>query len=261
MIGFGSQNKFLSVNRLLILLLIFNSCDLLVDTGFDSDFDGIADIYDECPTIQGTKELNGCPDIEVSSICYGDNGCWVRLYTDFEMDENGYYKIPFEDNGGFSRFNVHIESSAVKQDCQYNGVSVISSSFDSNTFYEIESGISFTMPLYSPFNSLFSQSGNPIKIKDTIVTLDYFQGTIQEVVQSTRVYHDVKDKQECFGWSEPYSGPTPSVTGDCIMYSKRIVGPIPNLFKGDTIKIFSRTNFDCGNRSKYLKDSLSVIII
>ena len=258
MIGFVSKNEFLGVSRFIILFSIFISCDLLVDDGFDSDFDGIADIYDECPTIQGTKELNGCPDIEVSSICYGDEGCWVRLYTDYEMDQNGYYKIPVVNNG---RFNVHIESSAVKQDCQYNGVSVISSSFDSNTFYEIESGISFTMPLYSPFYSLFSQSGNPIKVKDTVVTLDYFQGTIQEVVQSTRVYHDVKDKQECFGWNDPYSGPTPSVTGDCIMYSKRIVGPIPNLLKGDTIKIFSRTNFDCGNRIKYLKDSLSVIII
>ena len=258
MIGFGSQHKFLSVNRLLILLLIFNSCGFFMEDDTDSDFDGIADIYDDCPVVSGIKELNGCPDIEVSSICYGDEGCWVRLYTDYEMDENGYYKIPVVDNG---RFNVHIESSAVKQDCQYNGVSVISSSFDSNTFYEIESGISFTMPLYSPFYSLFSQSGNPIKVKDTVVTLDYFQGTIQEVVQSTSLYHDVKDKQECFGWSEPYSGPTPSVTGDCIMYSKRIVGPIPSLFKGDTIKIFSRTNFDCGNRSKYIKDSLSVIII
>jgi len=243
---------------LLFLILTLTSCGFFMEDDTDSDFDGIADIYDECPTIQGTKELNGCPDIEVSSICYGDEGCWVRLYTDYEMDENGYYKIPVVDNG---RFNVHIESSAVKQDCQYNGVSVISSSFDSNTFYEIESGISFTMPLYSPFYSLFSQSSNPIKVKDTVVTLDYFQGTIQEVVQSTRVYHDVKDKQECFGWNDPYSGPTPSVTGDCIMYSKRIVGPIPNLFKGDTIKIFSRTNFDCGNSSKYLKDSLSVIII
>ena len=244
--------------RLLILFLIFNSCGFFMEDDTDSDFDGIADIYDECPLLVGIKELNGCPDIEVSSICYGDEGCWVRLYTDFDKDENGYYKIPVVNNG---RFNVHIESSAVKQNCQYNGVSVIASSFDSNTFYEIESSISFTMPLYSPFNSLFSQSGNPIKVKDTVVTLDYFQGTIQEVVQSTTLYHDVKDKQECFGWDEPYSGPTPSVTGDCTMYSKRIVGPIPNLFKGDTLKIFSRTYFDCGNRSKYVKDSLSVIII
>ena len=174
------------------------------------------------------------------------------------MDENGYYKIPVVDNG---RFNVHIESSAVKQDCQYNGVSVISSSFDSNTFYEIESGLSFTLPLYNPFQSLYTQGGNPIKLKDTIVTLDYFQGTIQGIVQETSIYHDVKDKMECYGWDEPFSGPTPLVTGDCKMYSKRIVGPIPNLFKGDTIKIYSQTYFDCGNFSEQKRDSLSVIII
>ena len=45
------------------------------------------------------------------------------------------------------------------------------------------------------------------------------------------------------------------------MYSKRIVGPIPNMFKGDTIKIYSQTYFDCGNFSEQKRDSLSVIII
>ena len=56
--------------------------------------------------------------IESYSICYGDDGCQVRLYTDFEIDENGYYKIPVVNNG---RFNVHIENNAVKSECQYNG--------------------------------------------------------------------------------------------------------------------------------------------
>ena len=55
--------------------------------------------------------------------------------------------------------------------------------------------------------------------------------------------------------------PQISLTGDCKMYSKRIVGPIPNLFKGDTIKIYSQTYFDCGNFSEQKRDSLSVIII
>jgi len=45
------------------------------------------------------------------------------------------------------------------------------------------------------------------------------------------------------------------------MYSKRIVGPIPNLFKGDTLKIYSETEFDCGNNSKMVRDILRVIII
>ena len=205
--------------------------------------------------------LSSCSkDNNENSIC-PDGDCWVRLYTDFEKDSNGFHHVSpewFSETSG--RFNLHIESSPTVVRCQYNGVSVVSSRFDSNTFWEVESGLSFTFGLYNPFESLYTQQGNIIKVRDTTVTLNYFQGEIIPVVQETSIYHDVKDKMECYGWSNPYSGTTPLETGNCILYSKRIVGPLIREIIGDTLKIYSETFFDCGMNSESVRDSISVII-
>ena len=75
---------------------------------------------------------------------------------------------------------------------------------------------------------------------------DYFKGEIIPVVQNTTIVHDVLDKMECYGWTNPKRGPTPLETGNCIMYSKRIVGPLIQEMIGDTLTIYSETNFDCG---------------
>ena len=195
-----------------------------------------------------------------NSIC-PDGDCWVRLYTDFEEDSKGFHLVTpewFSETSG--RFNIHIESSPTIGRCQYNGVTVVSSRFDSDTFWEVESGLSFTFGLYNPFESLYTQQGNIIKVRDTTVTLNYFQGDIIPVVQETSVNHDVKDKMECYGWDNPKSGPTPRETGNCILYSKRIVGPLIREMIGDTLKIYSETFFDCGLNSESVRDSISVII-
>ena len=193
------------------------------------------------------------------SVC--PNGdCWVRLYTDFEVDENGYHHVtPQWDNESSGRFNINIESAPTNKECQINGVPYILSKFSSDSFWEVESGLSFTFGLYNPFESLYTQQGDIIKVKDTIVTLDYFQGTIIPVVQETYITHDVKDKMECYGWTNPGSGPTFNETGNCAMYSKRIVGPLIKEMVGDTIKIYSETIFSC-KRDKRVRDSISVII-
>lgn len=205
--------------------------------------------------------LSSCSkDNNENSIC-PDGECWVRLYTDFEEDSNGYHLVTpewFSETSG--RFNLHIESSPTIGRCQYNGVTVVSSRFDSNTFWEVESGLSFTFGLYNPFENLYNQQGNIIKVRDTTVTLNYFQGEIIPVVQETSVNHDVKDKMECYGWDNPYSGTTPLETGNCILYSKRIVGPLIREMIGDTLKIYSETFFDCGMNSESVRDSISVII-
>jgi len=205
--------------------------------------------------------LSSCSkDNSESGIC-PNNDCWVKLYTDFEEDSNGYHNVRpewFSETSG--RFNLHIESSPTIGRCQYNGVTVVSSRFDSDTFWEVESGLSFTFGLYNPFESLYTQQGSIIKVRDTVVTLDYFQGEIIPVVQEISVNHDVKDKMECYGWDNPKSGPTFSETGNCILYSKRIVGPLIRKMIGDTLKIYSETYFDCGMNSESVRDSISVII-
>ena len=205
--------------------------------------------------------LSSCSkDNNENRIC-PDGDCWVRLYTDFEQDSNGYHLVKPEWSSEISgRFNLHIESSPTIGRCQYNGVTVVSSRFDSDTFWEVESGLSFTFGLYNPFESLYTQQGNIIKVRDTTVTLNYFQGEIIPVVQETPVNHGVKDKMECYGWDNPKSGPTPTETGNCILYSKRIVGPLIREMVGDTLKIYSETFFDCGMNSESVRDSISVII-
>jgi len=190
-----------------------------------------------------------------------DGECWVKLYTDFDVDSNGYHHVSpewFSETSG--RFNLHIESSPTIGRCQYNAISVVNSRFDSDTFWEVESSLSFTFGLYKPFESYYTQQGNIIKVKDTIVSIDYFKGQIIPVVQETSIYHDVKDKMLCYGWNNPKSGTTPTITGNCTLYSKRIVGPLITKMIGDTIKIYSETFFDCGMNSKIVRDSISVII-
>lgn len=204
---------------------------------------------------------SNCSKVNSESDICPNNNCWVRLYTDFEEDSNGYHLVTpewFSETSG--RFNLHIESSPTIGRCQYNGITVVSSRFDSDTFWEVESGLSFTFGLYNPFESLYTQQGNIIKVRDTTVTLNYFQGEIIPVVQQTSVNHGVKDKMECYGWDNPKSGPTPIETGNCVLYSKRIIGPLIRETIGDTIKIYSKTYFDCGKDFKIIKDSLNVII-
>jgi hypothetical protein len=218
--------------KFLFILITYTGCSLITNEELDID-DSI------------------CPDGE----------CWVRLFTDFEEDSNGFYHVSpewFSETSG--RFNLHIESSPTVVRCQYGGVPVVSSRFDSDTFWEVESGLSFTFGLYNPFESLYTQQGNIIRVRDTIVTLDYFQGEIIPVVQETSIYHDVKDKMECYGWDNPKSGITPLETGNCILYSKRIVGPLIREMIGDTLKIYSETFFDCGELPVILNDSIKIII-
>ena len=205
--------------------------------------------------------LSSCSKDNIETSICPEGDCWVRLYTDFEVDSNGYHLVTpqwFTETAG--RFNVHIESSPTVGRCQYNAVTVVSTRFDCDTYWEVESGLSFTFGLYNPFESLYTQQGNIIKVRDTTVTLNYFQGEIIPVVQETSIYHDVKDKMACYGWDNPKSGNTPLVTGNCALYSKRIVGPLIREMIGDTLKIYSETFFDCGMNSESLRDSISVII-
>ena len=53
--------------------------------------------------------------------------------------------------------------------------------------------------------------------------------------------------------------PTLLETGNCIMYSKRIVGPLIQEMIGDILTIYSETNFDCGY-FEVVKDSIFVIV-
>ena len=72
-----------------------------------------------------------------NSIC-PDGDCWVKLYKDFEVNSNGYLHLEtqwFLETSG--RFNLLIESLPTIGRCQYNGMTVVSSKFDSDTYWEV----------------------------------------------------------------------------------------------------------------------------
>ena len=84
------------MKKLLPLLILLFSCDLFEEDQFEVFCSDPYDRFDE-----GYFAYE-CPDRDSYSICYGDEGCWVRLYTDYKMDENGYYRIPVVNNGRFT---------------------------------------------------------------------------------------------------------------------------------------------------------------
>ena len=197
---------------------------------------------------------------ETSNSSCPNGECWVRIYTDFEVDSNGYHHVePFWYSQNSGRFNLHIESSPTMEVCHYHGVPYVTSKFNSDTYWEVESGLSFTFGLYNPFESLYTQQGNIIKVRDTTVTIDYFQGEIIPIVQDTYIRMDIKNKIECYGEENPRMGTKLLDIEKCSLYSKRIVGPLIRDMVGDTIKIYSETWFDC-SPSKFVRDSISVII-
>ena len=80
----------------------------------------------------------------------------------------------------------------MRKDLRYNGVNNIVSNFSSKYNYTINN-IVFTIPLYNPFQSLSTYNGM-IKVKDTLITIDYFKGEKYPLVQPTKIYHSKKKK-------------------------------------------------------------------
>jgi hypothetical protein len=131
-----------------------------------------------------------------------------------EADENGYYHVDLDWNQEFyPYFNVDVIADKVP-----NGIT--SARFDTDTYWVLGDSIAFTIPLYSPYNGLQDYQGTPIPVRDTIVYLSQFAGTILPVVQNnTRIYFSDHDN----GYS-----------------SRRTVGPFPPELVGDTITLYMK---------------------
>ena len=233
--------------------------NVIPNEGYEfSNWNGI-DETNQNIVIVGSTDITLEP-ILLPIIC-PEGDCWVRLFTEFELDNNGYYHVePEWYDGGTGSFKVFIDSSPTTPICQSNGVPVIQTRLDSGVYWEVESGLSFIFGIYNPFQSFNTQNGTIIRVRDTVVNIDYFQGEIVSVVQSTGVYADVKDKISCWGWTNQNSGPTVSETGNCVMLTKQLIGPLIREMIGDTITIHSETVFDCGVPNEVLRDSIRVII-
>ena len=96
--------------------------------------------------------------------------------------------------------------------------------------------IVFTIPLYNPFQSLYTYNGM-IKVKDTLISIDYFKGEKYPLVQPTKIYHSKKKKGK---W----------------LYSKKII-PLFKDMINDTLVVYSDTSFD---GKLHIKDSIKIVI-
>ena len=165
----------------------------------------------------------------------------------YPKDVNGYYLVPLDATTSHSRFNVYVEATKVKPRYRFNGVSGIQAHFDCDSYWLIMNSLAITIPLYNPFTSL---STNPffnrrLPVGDTTVILSQFTNTMVPIVPPTGVY--LKD-YVAGNFTQPADEYMPTDTTTRV-WSKRIIGPIPKYFKGDTIKVYCRISWDVGQFS------------
>ena len=174
-----------------------------------------------------------------------------KLVLNYPKDANGRYEVPLLDTG-YTRFNMYVEANELPAKYEYGGTSAISAQFDSSSFWIMGNNLSVTLPLYNPFNSLYSNPyyNTPLPSGSKTVTLSQFQGYIVPIVQDTKIYF------------KEYKGPTNSFIGDEYIpsnstnnyWSKRIIGPVPYTMKGKSTTIYAKIFWDAGNYS-YLNPS------
>lgn len=170
----------------------------------------------------------------------------TKLVLKYPKDLNGYYLVPLDTATIKNRFNVYVEASGLIPQYQYNGTSVIQAKFDCNTYWVLGTGggdLAVKIPLYSPFTSLYSSPyfTTPISVQNVTVILNQFRDYIIPIVQNTGIYLKEYFPGSLYKPADEYQ-PDPDM-----YWSKRIVGPIPGYFRGDTIKIYSQVDWDAGN--------------
>ena len=175
-----------------------------------------------------------------------ENGNRSKLVMNYPKDANGYYLVPIDTNTNSNRFNIYVEASKLIPFYQYNGSTVIEVKFDCNTYWVLGTNngdLAVKIPLYSPFTSLYSSPyfSTPLPVNNTTVILNQYRNSIVSVVQESSIY-----LKEYFPGSmyQPADEYKPE---NGMYWGKRIVGPIPKYFKGDTVTVYSRIFWEAGN--------------
>ncbi|MBC8343346.1 MAG: hypothetical protein H8E61_05155 [Bacteroidetes bacterium] len=195
------------------------------------------------------------PAICVSGDCEGK---MVLIYT---QDSNGFYHVPLNWSGPYyPRFDLYVEGSKLIQRCRYNDVSVVNARFDTDTYWFLDDSLTFTLPLYNPWKSLYTNHywNNPLRVGDTTIVLSQFEGLPVPVVQKdTRIMLDEYFPGSTHRKPDEYKPSDP----ENYLWSKRIVGTIHPDLKNDTITIFMSMIWDCGDDSEIIDDYLVRIIV
>lgn len=156
-------------------------------------------------------------------------------------DNNGFYHYRFNRTKSFDYTNIFAEATPVTNERYiYNGISVIEGKFDSNAFWIMGDSLTVTLPLYNPFNSLYSSPSfnTPLPVGTKTIILSQFKDFIVPVVPTSPIYFKKYDER-----MDEYIPQTNN------LWTKRIIGPIPKGFIGDTIIIYGKVSWECGNYS------------
>lgn len=169
------------------------------------------------------------------------------LTMKYPKDANGYFLVPMDTTMSYSRFDIYVEATKVIPSYRYNGTSVIVASFDCDSYWIISNSLAVTIPLYNPFTSLSSNAyfTTRLPVKDTTIILSQYKNYIVPIVQSTGIYLKDYFAGSLYKPADEYM-PTDPVTR---AWSKRIIGPVPKFFKGDTIKVYCDISWDLGQYS------------
>lgn len=166
-------------------------------------------------------------DLSPSYICTNGD-CDAAMIFPVLPDANGYYHVELDWSREYlPYFAVDVRASQVIPEFRYNGESVVSANFDSDTSWVIGDSLVMKVPLFRPFTGDWSQSG-PLPSGWQDVTLNQFEGIKVNIAQPTTIYFRKVG---------------------AAMESRRILGPfIPEMI-GDTITVAMRVHWDAGNYS------------
>lgn len=170
--------------------------------------------------------LFACEKEPVSTLCEGGD-CNAYIESSFYKDSNGYYHAELDwTREYYPYFDLDVYANRTSPEYRYNGVSVVSAQFDTDSYFVLNDSVAFTISLYQPWLGLWTYNGTPIPYENTTIYLDQFEGTIVPVVQNTNIYFSDDELGE--------------------FSTKRIVGPFPPSMIGDTISIFMKVRWDVG---------------
>lgn len=164
----------------------------------------------------------------------------------YPRDRNGYYLVPLDTTTGYARYNVYVEATKVIPKYRYNGVMAIQATFDCDSYWLIMNSLAVTIPLYSAFGlSSSPYYRQPLSVKNKTVILSQYKNTMVPLVQATSIYLKDYFDGNLTQPADEYKPTDPNTRA----WSKRIIGPIPKYFKGDTIKVYCKVSWDVGQYS------------
>lgn len=185
---------------------------------------------------------------KVDEVYPFENGKKIKLFMNYPQDKNGYFHVTIDSTAVNNRCNLYLEVSDLVPYYRYNGVSVIEASFDTDTYWvlgTVVGDVILRLPLYNPFSGVYTNKNfdKPVYIGDTSIVLNQFKNSIIPIVQSSGIYLKEYDPGSMYKPADEYK------PENGMLWGKKIIGPIPGKYIGDTATIYVDIFWDASNWS------------